>query len=342
MAAEGVDLRLRVNEYQVLHRGPDAQPRRRQRPQAVEHVPHVQVPVPRHEAPREPLHAPVLQADLARGGVEAFAAAEGVALDVEGEVEEGGEAVGELDDADGGDDGDEAGEGGDGGADDEGEGPVEGDEGHPEQFAFLVGEGRGAEEFDGDVVVEDCRTKCQRELPRSTMRGRNELTLDPDVPIQTCRDQSADHSQDVARGLPVVGGNAEVRRVLEILALVCVHEQAVEHVADVDEELRSPHALQEVVRAFHLGHKFGKQHRTTVRVHGLHQTIDGRAKVGWVGKACRMGDRWEDTGGIGSHQVWIHAVTGRASSGRIQRRRVCGDTHGDEHNQEIDPHREIG
>lgn len=71
-------------------------------------------------------------------------------------MQEGGEGVGELDDADGGDDGDEAGEVGDGGADHEGDGPVDGDEGYPEDFAVLGGEGWGAEEFDGYVVVEDC------------------------------------------------------------------------------------------------------------------------------------------------------------------------------------------
>ena len=89
-------------------------------------------------------------------GVEALAAAQGVLPDAEGEVEERGEGVGELDDADGGDDGDEAGEGGDCGADDEGDGPVNGDEGDPEEFAVSVGERWGVEEFNGDVVVEDC------------------------------------------------------------------------------------------------------------------------------------------------------------------------------------------
>ena len=60
-----------------------------------------------------------------------------------------------MDDADGGDDGGEAGEVGDRGAEDEGEGPVEWDYGDPDQFAGFVDEGGCAEEFDGDVVVED-------------------------------------------------------------------------------------------------------------------------------------------------------------------------------------------
>ena len=96
-----------------------------------------------------------MQDDGAGGGVEALATPEGVLLDVEGEVEERGEGVGELEDAHGGDDGGEAGEVGDGGRDDEGGGPVDGDRGDPDPFAGFVGEGWGAQELDGYVGVED-------------------------------------------------------------------------------------------------------------------------------------------------------------------------------------------
>ena len=156
MAPKGINLRLRINHNQILHRRPNAQSRRRQRPQNVKHVPDIQIPILRHEAPHQPLHAPVLQRDLPRRGIEPLVRAQGVLSDVEGEVQRGGEGVCELDDADGGHDGGEAGEGGDGGADDEGDGPVDGDDGDPEELAVFVGEGWGAEEFDADVVVEDC------------------------------------------------------------------------------------------------------------------------------------------------------------------------------------------
>ena len=155
MAPKSIDLRLRINENQILDRGPNAQTSRRQGTQKVHNIPHIQIPIPRHEPPHQSLHARVLQTDLARNGVVALAAAEGVFLDVEGEVQEGREGVGELQDAGGGDDGREAGESGDGGADDEGDGPVDGDEGDPEEFAVFVGEERCVEEFDADVVVED-------------------------------------------------------------------------------------------------------------------------------------------------------------------------------------------
>lgn len=195
MAAKSIELRLGVNEDQILHGGPDTQSGRRQRAQTVDDIEHVQVPVTGHEAPHHPLDARVLQGDLAGGRVEALAAAEGVLLDVEGEVQEGGEAVGELDDAEGGDEGDEAREVGDGGADDESDGPVYGDQGHPEELAALVGEGWGAEEFDGDVVVEDCSREGLVRALRAKMSGRKAaLTLDTNIPVQSGCDQRADHS----------------------------------------------------------------------------------------------------------------------------------------------------
>lgn len=101
-----------------------------------------------------------MQRNLPGSGVETLARAQGVLFSVVSDVQTGWEGVGELDDADGGDDGREAGEGGDGGADYEGDGPVDGDDGHPEEFTALLGEGRGAKEFDADVVVKDYGGGC--------------------------------------------------------------------------------------------------------------------------------------------------------------------------------------
>lgn len=70
-------------------------------------------------------------------------------------------------------------------------------------------------------------------------------------------DERGDDGQHVADCLPGVVGDAEVRGCLDILALVAVHEEAVEHVHDVDEGLRAPHCLEEVARALHFGHEFG-------------------------------------------------------------------------------------
>ena len=156
MAPISIKLRLCIYQNQILHRRPNAQSRRRQRPQKVKHVPNIQIPILRHKPPHQPLHTPILQRNLPRCGIEPLAGAQGVLFDVEGDVQPGGETVRELDDADRGDDGGEARKVGDGGADDEGDSPVDGDDSHPEEFAVFVGEGWGAEEFDADVVVEDC------------------------------------------------------------------------------------------------------------------------------------------------------------------------------------------
>ena len=155
MAAKSIDLGFRVNENEILHGSPNAQPGRRERAQKVDDVPHIQIPIPRHEASHQALHARVLQADLSGDGVVALTAEQGVLLDVEGEVQERREGVGELEDAGGGDDGCEAGESGDCGSDNEGDGPVDGDEDHPEEFAIFMSERRGIEKFDAYVVVED-------------------------------------------------------------------------------------------------------------------------------------------------------------------------------------------
>lgn len=75
MASKSVELRLRVDKNQILHRSPNAQPGRRQSPHAVNDVPHVQIPIPGHEAPHQPLHAAIMQRDLPGGGIEPFVAA---------------------------------------------------------------------------------------------------------------------------------------------------------------------------------------------------------------------------------------------------------------------------
>lgn len=71
------------------------------------------------------------------------------------DVQEGGEGVGELDDTDGADDADEGVEVGDHSADDECQGPVDGNHDDPEDFAFFGGEFGHAEDLDTDIVVDD-------------------------------------------------------------------------------------------------------------------------------------------------------------------------------------------
>lgn len=141
---------------QVLNRRIRTQPRQHQRPEEVEDVPHIHPPAIGHEAAQQPFHATVAPPHDARGGVEAFVGAHGVSLAHVGDRQHGGEGVGEVQDAEGGDGGGEADEVGDAGADDEGDDPVDGDEDDPGDFAGLGDQGWGVEDFDEDVVVDDC------------------------------------------------------------------------------------------------------------------------------------------------------------------------------------------
>ena len=155
----------------------------------VEHVEHVHVPGPGHEAADPSLHAVVVAGDAAGGGVEALVGAHRVLLDEVAEREDGRERVAELNDTEGRHDGDEPEEIGDGGRDDEGEGPVDRDDDGPEDLTLVGGQGREVGEIHQDVVVQD---------------------LDPDVAVETGGDNATDDGEHVTGGLPSVRADALV------------------------------------------------------------------------------------------------------------------------------------
>lgn len=68
-------------------------------------------------------------------------------------------------------------------------------------------------------------------------------TFDANVAVQRGGDERAHHCEDVARRLEIVFRDAQIAGVDDILPLIAVHEEAVEHIDKVDEELRIPHAL---------------------------------------------------------------------------------------------------
>ncbi len=68
-------------------------------------------------------------------------------------------------------------------------------------------------------------------------------TFDANIAVQSGCDNGANHGEDVASSLKAVFGDTEIARVDDILALVAVHEKAVEHVNEVDEQLGEPHSL---------------------------------------------------------------------------------------------------
>jgi hypothetical protein len=68
-------------------------------------------------------------------------------------------------------------------------------------------------------------------------------TFDANVAVQSGCNDGANHGENVASSLKTILGDAEIAGVDDILALVAVHEQTVEHVDDVDEQLGEPHSL---------------------------------------------------------------------------------------------------
>jgi len=139
MAAESIKLRHRVNQDQILHRRPNPQPRRRETAEEVEEIEDVEPPASSHKSPHHALDPPILASSGAGGWFKALTRAQSVLLDVVGEMQEGREGVRELQNTDGGNDSCEAGEIGDGGADDEGDGPVDGNDGDPKEFTGFLG-----------------------------------------------------------------------------------------------------------------------------------------------------------------------------------------------------------
>lgn len=92
---------------------------------------------------------------VAGGGVESFSVLHGSPLDPVIGRKHGREGVGELQDTESGNHGRETGEVGDSGGQDEGDGPVNWDESHPEELAGLVGERGEAEKLDENGVVNN-------------------------------------------------------------------------------------------------------------------------------------------------------------------------------------------
>ncbi len=152
-------------------------------------MPDIEIPLLGEEAADPPLEAAVVVDDLARRGIEALTLLHGVLLDVVAESEHGRETVRELHEAHSGGQAGEPEEVGDGGGEDECDGPVDGDDGGPEDLTTASQEGWRVEILHADIVVED---------------------FDADVAVECSSDEAADDGEDIARGLPAVGRDALV------------------------------------------------------------------------------------------------------------------------------------
>lgn len=108
---------------------------------------------------------------------------------------------------------------------------------------------------------------------------------------------------------------------------------SVNHVARVDEELCTPHGLEEITWSLHLRHELDEQLSTGVCVHTLHESVDAPDDTARVGKSIVVDYRWVIS-------VRIRRDGGRVNSrsGRPENRNgivggaVRHHAHADEHN----------
>ena len=80
-------------------------------------------------------------------------------------------------------------------------------------------------------------------------------------------------------------------RICDSLSLEVIAVTSVNHIANVDKGLGTPHRLDKVIRTSHLGHEFNKELGTTVGIDTLHQTIDGPDQAIRVRQAIVMNYR---------------------------------------------------
>lgn len=171
--------------------------------------------------------------------------------DFEAEHEERREGVCELQDADGCDERGKVRELRDGGGDDEGDAPVDRDNGNPEELTPLLGQRREVEDIREKVVVKD---------------------LDTDVSVESRRNQGGNKGNDVTCRLPSIRRYALIRGVDGELALEGVDIEPKHDIEEEDEKLGAKHAFPEIPRTFHLGHEFAEKHGTTIGIDRLHQS----------------------------------------------------------------------
>ena len=205
---------------------------------------------------------------------------------------------------------------------DERNSPVNRDEGGPGEFSLRRRERREAQKLDADVIIHD---------------------LESDIPVQGSRDGGGGHGEGISGRLKRVRRDAQVAGIHGVLTLVTVHEEAVEHVPEVDERLGAPHGCEEVSWRFHLCHELGEYHCAAVGEDGLHGAADGarEAVLGREAAGCLHGGKhawgdWFDEGPVGDRGA------GGLFPGGVVGVGVCCCAHGDEHAEEVNPDGAVG
>jgi hypothetical protein len=129
---------------------------------------------------------------------------------------------------------------------------------------------------------------------------------------------------------------------IRVLSLEVVDIATIYHVACIDEELCSPHGLQEITRSFHLTHKIDEKLSAGICVNSLHQPVDATYDTFRIRKSVVVFNRWVDSSCIRCNRSWVSDSSGRSKDRyRIVGRTVRHHSHSDEHDQEVDENRSI-
>jgi glutamate formiminotransferase len=90
------------------------------------------------------------------------------------------------------------------------------------------------------------------------MLGCIVLTFETDVAVQTSRNNSTEHREDITGSLNAVFAHTRICRVDGVLPLVPIHEQTIEHVAEVEKACAAHMPLKESLGRFISAINFGK------------------------------------------------------------------------------------
>jgi hypothetical protein len=289
----------------------NTQSSRTQRSKEIKEIKRIQMPF-NHKPSHPSLHPRIDPIIRLRNGIKALFGRHGIFLDLEAEGEDGWEGICELQNADRANETGDVGELRDSSADYPSDNPVSRYERRPEEFALLGSERWGFEEFLEDFDVGD---------------------FDADVAVESGGNETSYQVHDVASGLPVVGRETLHDGVIGILALVGVDEEAKEHVHEVDKKIGEEHALPEIPWVTHLCEEGDEDHGASIGVNGLVETVEGAGEA-VATRGCSTGR----CSGVAVDRARSEVGAERGFSCFEIGRRVGGNTHHDEEDENVDPH----
>jgi len=286
---------------QTLDRSPGAHTRADETPEEVDDVHGVDVPV--DHVPSDPtLDAGIVSRGDTGVGIETLAWERGVDLASVADVQDGGEGVGEVQDQEGADETGDAVQVGDGGGDDEGDDPVDGAEGVPEELALLGGDLGPVEDFLADFDVDGLHSDVEVEQASNERGDQTEHIVD------LLQSERLDGISDVGDG---------------VLAVVSIDESAEEDVHDADERLCGQHSLPEIPRVAHLSEESNEEEGTAIGVDERVDAVELAGETicllhvgvrGWAGEGSDWLDDFDEGGS--EDGLVVDAVVGAGDHAR--------------------------